>query len=201
MPSDVVIASGTEASVGKEGKKHGGSWYQAYIAEAEWDFFFFLRGGGVVEPLWRWDVGVLLTTVRNCWRNFLLIVFLHRKGLASLTTHVLSHRLPLFFPFIALMVLNNLYVSECTAPSVHVGRVRRQLGQSSGRTWFYPSLEAAGQLTFSCTLYSPQTDRVGFLKRSKASGAIRAPQKASFRPLCCTVSWRNVPEWLIAMLF
>lgn len=85
------------------------------------------------------------------------------------------------------MVLNNLYVSECTAPSVHIGRVRRQLGQCSRITWFYPSLKAAGQLTFSCTLYSPQTNRVGFLKRSKASRAIKATQRASFRSLCCSL--------------
>lgn len=188
-----------------EKKEVGKGWWGLIPGVHSWSrvdfvFFFFQRG-------WGWfcshcDSGMWESCMaRNCWRNLLLIVFVHWIGLASLTTHVLSHCLFLFFPFIALMVLNNLYVSECTAPSVHVRRVRWQLGQSGRITWFYPSLKAAGQLTFSCTLYSPQTDRVGFLKRSKASGAIKAPQRASFRSLCCTVSWRNVPEWIIAMLF
>lgn len=76
--------------------------------------------------------------------------------------------------FMALMVLNNLYVSECTAPSVHVGRAREQLGQSGRITRFHPSLKAAGYLTSTRTLYSPQTFRVRFSKRSKASGVIKA---------------------------
>lgn len=41
LPNDVVIALGTGASVGKAGEKKGGSRYQASVAEAEWDFFFF----------------------------------------------------------------------------------------------------------------------------------------------------------------
>lgn len=82
---------------------------------------------------------------------------------------------PPFIPlFMALMVLNNLYVSECTAPSVHVGRAREQLGQSGRITWFHPSLKAAGYLTSTCSLYSPQTFRVRFSKRPKASGVIKA---------------------------
>lgn len=85
---------------------------------------------------------------------------------------------PPFIPlFMALMVLNNLYVSECTAPSVHVGRAREQLGQSGRITWFHPSLKAAGYLTSTCSLYSPQTFRVRFSKRSKASGVIKALQE------------------------
>lgn len=56
MPSDVVIASGTKASVGKEAKKDGGSWYQAYIAEAEWDFWFFF-----FFPKWGEGCGAAVT--------------------------------------------------------------------------------------------------------------------------------------------
>ncbi|KAI3365611.1 hypothetical protein L3Q82_010693 [Scortum barcoo] len=41
VPNDVVIASGTGASVGKAGEKKGGSRYQESVVEAEWDF-----GGG-----------------------------------------------------------------------------------------------------------------------------------------------------------
>lgn len=192
MPGDVAIASGTEASVGKEGAK---GWWELIpgVYSGSWvGFFFCLKG-----EFWsHCDVGMWeLTTAGNCWRNFCMLI-----GLANLTTHVLSHRLLFSSLFIALVVLNNLYVSECTAPSVHVGRVRRQLGQSGRITWFYPSLKAAGQLTFPCTLYSPHTDRGGFLKRSKASGAIKA-LGASFRSFCCAVSCWNVPEWIIAMLF
>lgn len=61
LPNDVVIALGTGASVGKAGEKKGGSRYQASVAEAQWDFFFFF-GEGVLEPLWCWDVGALLTS-------------------------------------------------------------------------------------------------------------------------------------------
>lgn len=50
LPNDVVIALGTGASVGKAGEKKGGSRYQASVAEAQWDFFFFF-GEGVLEPL------------------------------------------------------------------------------------------------------------------------------------------------------
>lgn len=82
---------------------------------------------------------------------------------------------PPFIPlFMALMVLNNLYVSECTAPSVHVGRAREQLGQSGRITRFHPGLKAAGYLASTCSLYSPQTFTVRFSKRTKASGVIKA---------------------------
>lgn len=42
VPNDVVIASGTGASVGKAGEKKGGSRYEARVAEALWDFLFFI---------------------------------------------------------------------------------------------------------------------------------------------------------------
>lgn len=45
VPNDVVIALGTGESVGKAGEKKGGSRYQESVAEAEWDFSFFFRGG------------------------------------------------------------------------------------------------------------------------------------------------------------
>lgn len=115
---------------------------------------------------------------------FSLCCFPHRSldclGPASLAmvNHLslsLSLTPPPFIPlFMALMVLNNLYVSECTAPSVHVGRAREQLGQSGRITRFHPSLKAAGYLTSTCSLYSPRTFRVRFSKRSKASGVIKA---------------------------
>lgn len=44
VPNDVVIASGTGASVGKAGEKKGGSRYEARVAEAQWDFLLFWRG-------------------------------------------------------------------------------------------------------------------------------------------------------------
>lgn len=48
VPSDVVFALGTRASVGKVGEKKGGSRYQESVAEAERDcfiiFFFSLEG-------------------------------------------------------------------------------------------------------------------------------------------------------------
>ena len=50
VPSDVVFALGTGASVGKVGEKRGGSRYQESVAKAEWDFFefifYFQRGCG-----------------------------------------------------------------------------------------------------------------------------------------------------------
>lgn len=54
---------------------------------------------------------------------------------------------PFILLFMALMVLNNLYVSECASPLVRVGRTREQLGQSGGITQFHPGLKSAEHLT------------------------------------------------------
>lgn len=184
VPNDVVIALGTGASVGKAGEKKGGSRYQERVAEDEWDFFFSFWKGS--------EAAVILgygSATHVCWQQldrpsfaywFSFSCFAHSslawpalQAMQGLTLPPFI--LPPFIPlFMALMVLNNLYVSECTASSAHVGRAREQLGQSGRITWFHLSLKAAGNLTSTRFLYSPQSIRVRFSKRSKASGVIRA---------------------------
>lgn len=83
----------------------------------------------------------------------------------------------------ALMVLNNLYVSECTAPSVRVGRAREQLGQSGRITWFHPSLKAAGYLASTCCLYSPQTLQSEIFKEVQGLSK-HSEKELCISPLC-----------------
>jgi len=76
----------------------------------------------------------------------------------------------------ALMVLNNLYVSECTAPSVRVSGVREQLGQSGRKLGFITALKWQGT-SFRLALHM---FGVGFSKRSKGNGVIKALRERNF---------------------
>lgn len=190
VPNDVVIALGTGASVGKAGEKKGGSRYQESVAEAEWDFYSFLEGEWICCDVGMWELHSRRPAAVRQACFCILILFpllsMQQTVLHGLASHVMvNHPLPLFSftppPFIplfmALMVLNNLYVSECTAPSVHVGRAREQLGQSGRITWFHPSLKAAGYLTSTRALYSPQSFRVRFFKEVQGQWGYQSTQR------------------------
>lgn len=129
----------------KAGEKKGGSRYQASVAKAKWDSFIYLYVFFFL--LWselpgRCDVG--MWELRSPRPAFAYRFPSFRLSFPAVL--VMVNYPPPFIPlFMALMVLNDLYMSECTAPSVHVGRAREQLGQRGGITWFHPSLKAVGQ--------------------------------------------------------
>lgn len=83
----------------------------------------------------------------------------------------------------ALMVLNNLYVSECTAPSVHVGRAREQLGQSGRITRFHPSLKAAGYLTSNLLFIFTSNLRSEIFKEVRGQWGYQSTQRENIFPL------------------